>query len=122
MAEEARAAEAGLAATLSVVVVAAHTTTHLPPARAVITTPALVALIEQCIVRAEGAAGADGWSSVAADIKHRAGLRRGEVAHVAVERTGASADTAEWVVRVTADDRTAVAEGTIARRREWQAE
>lgn len=118
MTDETQAEGAGATSRLSVEVIAAHTTTHLPPARAVITTPALVALMEQCIAQAERAAAEDdGWRSVSADIRHRAGLRRGETAHVAVQRAGGSNGSADWGVRVTADDGGVVAEGTIARRR-----
>ncbi|HEY7295168.1 MAG TPA: hotdog fold domain-containing protein [Dehalococcoidia bacterium] len=107
---------------LTVVVEVAHTTTHLPPDRAVITTPALVALMEQCIAMAEPPPqGQDGrWLSVAADVKHRAGARRGETIEVRAERRAdASVDRAVWQATAKAEGDRLIAEGTIERL--WEA-
>ncbi len=106
---------------MMVVVEPAHTTTHLPRERAVITTPALVALMERCIAQAERQ-GADGerWLSVAADVKHRAGAKAGETLTVTAQRTASDGhDRATWTVSATAADGRLIAEGTIDRR--WEA-
>ncbi len=104
-------------ARLTVTVVPAHTTTHLPPERAVITTPALVALMEQCIAEAEGQRDDGGrWLSVAADVKHRAGAKAGETLTVTAQRAaGAGDQRATWNNSVTAADGRQIAEGTIDR-------
>lgn len=110
------------AAELTVAVEPAHTTTHLPSERAVITTPALVALMEQCIATAETRRAADGgrWLSVAADVRHRAGARTGETLNVRAERTAdARDDRAAWAVSATAADGRLIAEGTVERA--WEA-
>lgn len=107
------------AASLTVVIVPAHTTTHLPPDRAVITTPALVALMEQCIAAAEAhrTGGAQPWRSTAADVKHRAGAKAGETLQLKAEPAGGD-DHATWVITATAADGRLIAEGTIERARE----
>ncbi len=103
-------------------VAAAHTTTHLPPERAVITTPALVALMERCIAAAEAPRQSDGgrWESIAADVKHRGGARTGETITVRAERAAAAHnDRVLWQATVTAEDGRLIAEGTIERA--WEA-
>ncbi|HLZ72256.1 MAG TPA: hypothetical protein VKV26_20325 [Dehalococcoidia bacterium] len=108
---------------LHTIVVAAHTTTHLPPDRAVITTPALVALMERCIAKSEQRLERhDGrWLSIAADINHRAGLKQGEYIHLRAQRSpGMPGDREQWHVTATADaDGRLIAEGTIERA--WEA-
>ena len=103
---------------LTVVVQGGHTTTHLPPDRAVITTPALVALMEQCIAASEARHTADGgrWRSMAANVKHRAGAKIGENLEVEAARAVDSrANRATWTVSVTAADGRLIAEGTVER-------
>jgi len=57
-------------------------TVHLPPERAVLTTPAIVGLMERCVRLAEDE---DGWASRSAEVRHRAGLRTGEMVDLEVQ-------------------------------------
>lgn len=120
-AEEASAAVVGTSASLTVVVNDPLTTVHLPPERAVITTPALIGLMERCIMAAEiEVASADGgvaWQSASAEIRHRAGLRRGESVLIRAELSESTGDEARWTVTASAPDGRLIGEGTVVRRR-----
>jgi predicted thioesterase len=91
------------------------TTVHLPPERAVLTTPGMLGVMEQCIAEAEAAAGQTGWLSATAVVKHRAGLRPGEELTVAASAIQYSAQQVEWHVTATSADARLIGEGTITR-------
>ncbi|MHB8573981.1 MAG: hypothetical protein ACYDCQ_01490 [Dehalococcoidia bacterium] len=90
------------------------TTVHLPPDRAVLTTPGMVGLMERCIAGAEAA---PGWQSRFVEIRHRAGLKAGETLIVHAEAAADAGGRVEWRVTGTASDGRVIGEGTVVRER-----
>lgn len=109
----------GPAALLVEQVLPAFTTVHLPPDRAVLTTPALVGLMERCVGAAEAAAGSSDsaarWQSTATEVRHRAGLRAGRSLTLTAEREAADGGSARWRVAALAVDGTPIGDGWIER-------
>jgi len=95
------------------------TTVHLPPDRAVLTTPAMIGLMEHCVGLAESDGAADvgvgTWQSASAEIRHRAGLKTGEPVILTAEREVPQAKRTRWSVRAAAGDGRLIGEGVIER-------
>ena len=95
------------------------TTVHLPPDRAVLTTPAMIGLMEHCVGLAESEGAADAevgtWQSAVAEIRHRAGLKTGETVILTAEREVPQAERTRWSVRAAAGDGRLIGEGVIER-------
>ena len=107
-------------ACLDVAVTPALATVHLPPDRAVITTPALVGLMEQCIALAEAERdpheGAGPWNTASAEIRHRAGLRTGETVRIRVSSHDATREGTRWAATAhAAVGGQLIGEGTLVR-------
>lgn len=111
------AAAGNAAAELEETVLPAFTTVHLPPERAVVTTPALIGLLERCVTAAEATLqdGAVRRQSIAVELRHRAGLRAGEQLRLAAELEQVDGSDVRWRVAATAADGRAIADGWIAR-------
>ncbi len=101
--------------TCSTSVTAPLTTVHLPPDRAVLTTPGMLGLMERCLALAEAELGEQGWMSRSAEIKHRAGLSPGEIMTVTARVDQRSDREATWLMRATAHDGRLIGEGSIVR-------
>ncbi len=108
------ASETRRSASITETVTRPLTTVHLPPERAVITTPAMVGLMERCIARVEDEAR---WQSRSVEVRHRSGLKTGEQIRITAQ-VGESADgRVSWSVRAEADDGRLIGDGTIIRER-----
>lgn len=110
-----RALVVGYSWSLSAQVTAPLTTVHLPPERAVLTTPGMIGLMERCITNAESASGASEWQSVSVEVRHRAGLRAGEELRIVAELDEAISDRNRWRLLVTSSDGRTIGEGVIVR-------
>jgi predicted thioesterase len=95
------------------------TTVHLSPDRAVLTTPAMIGLMEHCVGLAESEGAADAevgtWQSAVAEIRHRAGLKTGEPVILTAKREGPWAKRTRWSVTAAAGDGRLIGEGVIER-------
>lgn len=111
-------ASPALEASTSIEVTSALGTVHLPPDRAVLTTPGMVGLMEQCIAGAETremASSGAAWYSRSVEIRHRAALRVGQQLWVHVERLELVDGSARWRVNAVDAAGRVVGEGHIVR-------
>ncbi len=108
---------AGRSWSLNATVTTPLTTVHLPPERAVLTTPAMIGLMEQCIAGAEVDSVAGSWQSGSVEVRHRAGLRLGEPLILTAELDEVLPERNRWLVRATSSDGRTIGEGAIIRMR-----
>ena len=100
-------------ARLELVVLPEHSTVHLPAGSAVVTTPAIVGLMELCIAAVESQAVQ--WTSRSATVLHKAGLRTGETLVVSAKLSSSVGEARIWEAVASAADGRLIASGQISR-------